>query len=322
LVVVSAGGHAMTTRLSIVTPCYNEEAVLPETIRRFSALLDRLAADGKIDPAKSGIYFVDDGSRDATWALIEQASERDPRMHGVKLSRNCGHQAALLAGLQSAPGDAIISIDADLQDDVEAIGTMLDRFVAGDDIVYGVRNDRRSDSLFKRATAVGYYRLLAWMGVEVTFNHADYRLLSRRVLDCLQRFEEVNLFLRAIVPTLGFRSSTVEYRRAERFAGESKYPLGKMLKLAFDGISSFSAFPLHLITLIGMAIFAVSMFLGVWALWVRAFGNSFPGWASTVVPMYFLGGVQLLCIGVIGEYLSKIYLEVKGRPRYFIEKVL
>lgn len=310
----------MTTQLSIVTPCYNEEAVLPETIRRFSALLDRLSAAGKIDPIKSGIYFVDDGSRDATWALIEQAGDRDARMHGVKLSRNCGHQAAVLAGLQSAPGDAIVSIDADLQDDVDAIEAMLDRFVAGDDIVYGVRNDRRSDSTFKRATAVGYYRLLAWMGVEVTFNHADYRLLSRRVVDCLHQFDEVNLFLRAIVPTLGFRSSTVEYRRAERFAGESKYPLGKMLKLAFDGISSFSAFPLHLITLTGMAIFAVSMFLGVWALWVRAFGHSFPGWASTVVPMYFLGGVQLLCIGVIGEYLSKIYLEVKGRPRYFIEK--
>ena len=311
----------MKTHLSIVTPCYNEEAVLPETIRRFSALLDRLAAAGKIDAEKSGVYFVDDGSRDATWALIEQAGDLDARMHGVKLSRNCGHQAALLAGLQSAPGDAIISIDADLQDDVEAIGAMLDRFAAGDDIVYGVRNDRRSDSVFKRVTAVGYYRLLAWMGVKITFNHADYRLMSRRVLDCLQRFEEVNLFLRAIVPTLGFRSSTVEYRRAERFAGESKYPLGKMIKLAFDGISSFSAFPLHLITLIGTAVFLGSMGLGLWALWVRIFGHAFPGWASTVVPMYFLSGVQLLCIGVIGEYLAKIYLEVKARPRYFIEKV-
>jgi glycosyltransferase involved in cell wall biosynthesis len=303
----------VTTHLSVVTPCYNEEAVLPETIRRFSVLLDRLAADGKIDPAKSGIYFVDDGSHDATWALIEQASARDPRMHGVKLSRNCGHQAALLAGLQSAPGDAIISIDADLQDDVEAIEAMLDRFVAGDDIVYGVRNDRQSDSMFKRSTAVGYYRLLAWMGVEVTFNHADYRLMSRRVVDCLQRYQEVNLFLRAIVPTLGFRSSTVEYRRAERFAGESKYPLGKMLKLAFEGITSFSAFPLHLITLLGLVIFVGSMFLGAWALWVRLFGSSFPGWASTVVPMYFLGGVQLLCIGVIGEYLSKIARDTSSR---------
>jgi polyisoprenyl-phosphate glycosyltransferase len=322
MVVVSAGGCSLTTRLSIVAPCYNEEAVLPETIRRLSALLDRLAGAGKIDPAESGVWFVDDGSHDATWALIEQARERDARMHGVKLSRNCGHQAALLAGLHSVPGDAIISIDADLQDDVGAIEAMLERFVAGDDIVYGVRNDRRSDSLFKRATAVSYYRLLAWMGVEVTFNHADYRLMSRRVVDCLQRFQEVNLFLRAIVPTLGFRSSTVTYRRAERFAGESKYPLSKMLKLAFDGITSFSAFPLHLITMIGMAVFVGSMILGVWALGVRAFGNSFPGWASTVVPMYFLGGVQLLCTGVIGEYLSKIYLEVKARPRYFIEKML
>ena len=312
----------MTTHLSVVVPCYNEAAVLPETIRRFSALFDRLATDGKIDPARSGIYFVDDGSEDATWTLIEQASARDARMHGVKLSRNCGHQAALLAGLQSAPGDAIISIDADLQDDLEAMQVMLDRFVAGDDIVYGVRNDRQSDSMFKRATAVCYYRMLAWMGVDITLNHADYRLMSRRVVDCLQRYQEVNLFLRAIVPTLGFRSSTVEYRRAERFAGDSKYPLRKMLKLAFDGITSFSAFPLHLITLIGLVTFVGSMFLGLWALGVRLFGNSFPGWASTVVPMYFLGGVQLLCTGVIGEYLAKIYLEVKGRPRYFIEKVL
>ncbi len=312
----------MSTQLSIVAPCYNEEAVLPETMRRLSALLDRLAANGKIDPARSGVYFVDDGSHDATWALIEQARDRDPRMHGVKLSRNCGHQAALLAGLQSAPGDALISIDADLQDDLDAIESMLDRFIAGDDIVYGVRNDRRSDTVFKRATAVGYYRLLAWMGVEVTFNHADYRLMSRRVVDCLHSFHEVNLFLRAVVPTLGFRSSTVEYSRAARFAGESKYPLRKMLALAVDGITSFSAFPLHLITLIGLAVFVGSTILGIWALGVRLFGDSFPGWASTVVPMYFLGGVQLLCIGVIGEYLSKIYLEVKGRPRYFIEKVL
>jgi glycosyltransferase involved in cell wall biosynthesis len=312
----------LTTQLSIVSPCYNEEAVLPETIRRLSALLDRLTVGGKLDPARSGIYFVDDGSRDATWALIEQASARDARIHGVKLSRNCGHQAALLAGLQSAPGDAIISVDADLQDDIDAMEAMLDRFVAGDDIVYGVRNDRRSDSMFKRATAVCYYRLLAWMGVELTFNHADYRLMSRRVVDCLQQYQEVNLFLRAIVPTLGFRASTVEYRRAERFAGESKYPLGKMIKLALNGITSFSAFPLHLITLIGLVTFLGSMFLGLWALAVRLFGNAFPGWASTVVPMYFLGGVQLLCTGIIGEYLSKIYLEVKGRPRYFIEKVL
>ena len=320
--VVSTGGCPLTTHLSIVTPCYNEEAVLPETIRQFCALLDRLASAGKIDAARSGIYFVDDGSLDATWSVIAQASARDGRMHGVKLSRNCGHQVALLAGLQSAPGEAIISIDADLQDDLDAIETMLDRFVAGDDIVYGVRNDRQSDSMFKRVTATGYYRLLAWMGVKVMFNHADFRLMSRRVVDCLHRYQEVNLFLRAIVPSLGFRSSTVEYRRAERFAGESKYPLGKMLKLAFEGVTSFSAFPLHLITLIGGTVFVGSMLLGVWALWVRAFGNAFPGWASTVVPMYFLGGIQLLCTGIIGEYLSKIYLEVKGRPRYFIEKVL
>ncbi len=311
-----------TTGLSIVVPCFNEEEVLPETIRRLAALLDRLSAAGKIDEARSGVYFVDDGSRDATWRLVEQAHADDARMHGVKLSRNCGHQAAVLAGLQSAPGDAVISIDADLQDDVGAIEAMVDRHAAGDDIVYGVRNDRRADSWFKRSTAVGYYRLLEWMGVRIVFNHADYRLLSRRVIDCLQQHHEVNLFLRGIIPTLGFRSSTVEYQRAERFAGQSKYPLGKMLALAINGVTSFSAFPLHLITLTGLGVFVISIALGLWALWVRLYGTSFPGWASTVVPMYFLGGIQLLCIGVIGEYLSKIYMEVKARPRYFVEKAL
>ena len=312
----------MTTRLSLVVPCFNEEEVLPETIRRLAALLDRLTAAGKIDRASSGVYFIDDGSSDATWRLIAQAHADDARMHGVKLSRNCGHQAAVLAGLQASPGDAVISIDADLQDDVDAIEAMVDRHAAGDDIVYGVRNNRRADTWFKRSTAVGYYRLLEWMGVKIVFNHADYRLMSRRVIDCLQRHREVNLFLRGIVPTLGFRSSTVEYERAERFAGQSKYPVGRMLSLALNGVTSFSAFPLHVITLIGLGVFVISIALGLWALWVRMYGSAFPGWASTVVPMYFLGGIQLLCIGVIGEYLSKIYLEVKARPRYFIEKTL
>jgi polyisoprenyl-phosphate glycosyltransferase len=312
----------MTTNLSVVVPCFNEEDVLPETVRRLTALLDRLTAAGKIDAVESGVYFVDDGSRDATWRLIEQAHANDARMHGVKLSRNCGHQAAVLAGLQSSPGDAVISIDADLQDDVDAIEAMVDRHAAGDDIVYGVRKNRRADTWFKRSTAVGYYRLLEWMGVKIVFNHADYRLMSRRVVDCLEAHREVNLFLRGIIPTIGFRSSTVEYERAERFAGRSKYPLGRMLSLALNGVTSFSAFPLHLITLLGLSVFVISIALGVWALWVRLYGSYFPGWASTVVPMYFLGGIQLLCIGVIGEYLSKIYMEVKARPRYFIEKAL
>lgn len=312
----------MKNQISIVIPCFNEEAVLPETIRRLDALLQKLGDAGKVDTERSGVYFVDDGSRDGTWRVIEEASASNLRVHGIKLSRNCGHQVALLAGLQSAPGDAVISIDADLQDDVGAIEAMVDRFNEGDDIVYGVRNDRQSDTVFKRSTAVAYYKLLDWMGVKVVFNHADYRLMSRRAVESLRRYPEANLFLRGIVPTLGFRSSIVEYRRAERFAGESKYPLSKMLSLAFDGITSFSAFPLHLITLIGTGVFAISALLGMWALWARLFGDSFPGWASTVIPIYFLGGIQLFCIGVIGEYLSKIYLEVKARPRYFIDKTV
>lgn len=308
-------------RLTIVIPCYNEEAVLPETVKRLDELLGRLVADGRID-ADSHALLVDDGSRDRTWALIEDyAAAGDGRIRGIKLSRNRGHQYALLAGLFHADGDAVISVDADLQDDLEAIVQMVDAHRAGMDVVYGVRRRRTTDTYFKRASAEAYYRLLAWMGVEIVFNHADYRLLSRRAIDALRGYGESNFFLRGIVPQLGFPSATVYYDRAERFAGESKYPLGKMLAFAWQGITSFSAAPLRMITGLGLLISLASFAISAWALWVKLFSDhAVPGWASTVVPLYLLGGVQLLCIGIIGEYLAKIYLETKQRPRYFIEK--
>ncbi len=309
-------------QLSIVVPCYNEEAVLPETIRRLDALLDDLVARGRITESSRAI-FVDDGSRDRTWQIVQEASAQGGMIAGLKLSRNRGHQYAMLAGLLRAPGDAVISVDADLQDDLGAIEKMIDAHSKGADIVYGVRGRRTTDTRFKRMSAEGYYRLLAMMGVEVVFNHADYRLLSRRALDALKQYDESNLFLRAIIPQLGFPSAVVTYDRAERFAGESKYPLKKMLALAWQGVTSFSAMPLRMITTAGVLISLGSFAVVIWALWIRFFGQqAVPGWASTVVPLYFLGGVQLLCIGIIGEYLAKIYAETKRRPRYFIESEL
>ncbi len=309
-------------KLSIVVPCYDEQEVLPKSAARLIELLQRLEGLGKID-AGSNIYFVDDGSRDGTWQIIENLAARDRHVHGVKLSRNRGHQIALIAGLQAADGDAVVSIDADLQDDVSVIESMVDRFHEGYEVIYGVRGNREADTFLKKAAAESYYRLLRLMGVEVVFNHADYRLLSRRALRCLESYREVNLFLRGIMPLLGFRSTEVSYTRAQRFAGVTKYPLRKMLALALDGVTSFSAFPLRMITMIGLAVFAVSTAMGLWALWARLSGSAaVPGWASTVVPVYLLGGVQLLCTGIIGEYLSKIYMEVKQRPRYFIEKLV
>lgn len=307
-------------RLSLVIPCYNEEDVLPETIRRLGILLQDLVARGKISP-DSSVYLVDDGSRDRTWTVIESATSEHMFIRGIKLSRNRGHQNALLAGLFSADGDAVISIDADLQDDLGAIESMLDAHNTGSDIVFGVRKGRTADTIFKRLTAEGYYRLLHFMGVEAVFNHADYRLMSRRAIDSLREFKEVNLFLRGIIPQLGFTTSTVYYDRAERFAGESKYPLRKMLAFAWQGITSFSAVPLHMITTLGVIVSLGSFAVTLWALWVRLFSSeAVPGWASTVLPIYFLGGIQLLCIGIIGEFLAKIYMETKGRPRYLIEK--
>jgi len=308
------------TRLSIVIPCHNEQEVLPQTARTMLAVLNDLRARGEVTE-DSGIYFVDDGSRDSTWALIAQLAARERSVHGLKLSRNCGHQNALLAGLFYAPGDVVITIDADLQDDPHAMRQMLAAHRAGAEIVYGVRHRRDTDSAFKRLTAQSYYRLLAALGVDVVFNHADYRLLSRRAIDALRTFREANLFLRGIVPRLGFSSATVLYDRAERFAGESKYPLRHMLAFAIQGVTSFSAAPLRAITLFGVLVSLISFSAVGWALWARfANGQVVPGWTSTLVPMFFLGGVQLLSLGVIGEYISKIYLETKQRPRYIVDE--
>ena len=310
------------SQLAIVVPCYNEQEVLPETCTRLATLLARLRAAGKI-VAESRIYFVDDGSLDRTWSLIADFVGDGLPVVGVQLSRNRGHQNALMAGLFSAAGDAVVTVDADLQDDLNAIEAMLDHFHDGCDIVYGVRKRRDTDSFFKKLTAESFYRLMAGLGAQTIHNHADYRLLSRRALESLKGYREVNLYLRGIIPLIGYRSAIVEYERTARFAGESKYPLAKMLALSLDAITSFSVLPLRLITFIGLAVFAGAMGVTGWALWAALFANkTIPGWASVVLPMYFLGGVELLALGVIGEYLGKLYIETKSRPRFFIERTL
>ncbi|HIQ58201.1 MAG TPA: glycosyltransferase family 2 protein [Candidatus Merdivicinus intestinavium] len=308
--------------LYIVVPCYNEEAVLPETSRRLAEKLETLEKAGKISPA-SRVLFVDDGSKDRTWELISALHRRDPRFGGVKLSRNRGHQNALLAGLMTAKdcADAVISMDADLQDDVDAIDRMVDAFAQGFDIVYGVRSSRRTDTFFKRATAQGFYKFMKLMGVDIVYNHADFRLMSRRALEGLSDYEEVNLFLRGIVPLIGYPSTTVEYERAERFAGESKYPLKKMLAFAFDGITSFSVKPIRWVTAAGFLIFVASILALIYILVVKLLGFAVAGWSATTASIWLLGGLELLGLGVIGEYVGKIYTEVKSRPRYLIEAV-
>ncbi|NMG43062.1 glycosyltransferase [Aromatoleum toluvorans] len=307
------------TRLAVVVPCYNEAAVLPDTARRLLTVLADLRARGKADEG-SALYFVDDGSSDGTWQIVEALAAKERRVQGIKLSRNCGHQNALLAGLFSASGDAVITIDADLQDDPEAISGMLDAYHGGADVVYGVRRCRTADSFFKRFSAEGYYWLLERLGVEIIFNHADFRLLSRRAIDALKGYDERNIFLRGVVPRLGFNSAMVHYDRTERPAGETKYPLGKMVAFALEGVTSFSAAPLRAITLVGFVVSLLSFAGGLWALWERLVNHEgVPGWASTLVPMFFLGGVQLLSLGVIGEYVAKTYIESKRRPRYVVE---
>jgi polyisoprenyl-phosphate glycosyltransferase len=314
-------GSAPAT-LTVVVPCYNEEAVLPETAVRLDALLAGFVAAGLV-ASDSRVLFVDDGSRDRTWTLIEELAGRSTRFAGLKLSRNRGHQNALLAGLLTARGGILISVDADLQDDLGAIADMLAAHRAGADIVFGVRRGRDVDTAFKRLTAEGYYRLLDTLGVEVVFNHADYRLMSRRAIEALRDFGEVNLFLRGVIPQLGFTTAIVSYDRQERFAGESKYPLRKMLALAAEGVTSFSTRPLRWITFSGLLVSALSFLVGLWALGTWLFGaETAPGWTSTVVPMVFIAGLQLLSLGIIGEYVGKIYLETKGRPRFIIEKTV
>jgi polyisoprenyl-phosphate glycosyltransferase len=308
--------------VSIVVPCYNEEAVLFETTRQLGDLLQQLVNEGKITP-NSRVYYVDDGSCDRTWDLIESQSETHEFIRGIKLSRNRGHQNALLAGLLTAEGEVIISVDADLQDDLSAIKKMIEFYAAGYDIVYGVRDARKTDTFFKSFTAKVYYRLLNMMEVEIIYNHADYRLMSRQVIEALREFGEVNLFLRGIIPQLGFSYALVYYDRAERYAGESKYPLKKMLSFAWQGVTSFSVLPLRFITGLGLLVSLISFLITVWAIAVRMFTqDAIPGWASTVLPIYFLGGIQLLCLGIMGEYLAKIYSETKRRPRYIIEKII
>lgn len=318
----AAAAQRVIPQLTIVVPCFNEEEVLPETARRLGMLLDRLLRDRHI-AAGSRIVFIDDGSRDRTWELIEQLSRDDERMGGIKLSRNRGHQNALLAGLFTVEGDVLVSVDADLQDDVEVIEEMLRQHARGMNVVYGVRNDRSSDGLFKRASALGFYRMLHALGVESVYNHADFRLLSRRAVDALKDFREVNLFLRGIVPLIGFKSSVVYYTRTERIAGVSKYPLRKMMALALDAVTSFSIVPLRLISALGVLVFLFSVGMGAWTLWTKLFSDrAVPGWTSTLLPIYLLGGLQILCVGILGEYLGKVYQETKRRPRYIIEKVL
>ena len=307
--------------LYIVVPCYNEQEVLPTTCKMFLEKIESLTAKGKISE-NSRILFVNDGSKDDTWKIITELSEQDPRYQGIAQSRNRGHQAAVLAGLMEARErcDITISIDCDGQDDINAMDEMVDAYLDGCEVVYGVRSKRDTDTFFKRFTAEGFYKLLNLMGAEVVFNHADYRLISSRVLKEFADFKEVNLFLRGMVPLVGFKSTSVYYERHERIAGESKYPLKKMIALAFDGITSLSVKPIRMVFFAGLVIMLLS-FIGIlWAVIQALAGGTVSGWASLACIVCFMGGVQCLFLGVIGEYIGKIYLEVKARPRYIISE--
>lgn len=304
----------------IVIPCYNEEEMLPITARALIEKMDTLIAEKKIAP-DSKVMFVDDGSKDKTWKIIERLNRSCELFTGIKLSRNKGHQNALLAGLMTAKNyaDIIVSMDADLQDDINAIDGFLEKRAEGCEIVYGVRSSRETDTGFKRWTAQTYYKLLSKMGVDITYNHADYRMMSKRAVEELDNFKEVNLFLRGIVPMIGFKSDIVTYERAARQAGESKYPLKKMISFAVEGITSLSIKPIRFITALGIGIFVVSIIMLIYFLIIHAMGRTISGWTTTVVSVWALGGLQLLSIGVIGEYIGKIYLETKSRPKFIIE---
>lgn len=309
--------------LYLVIPCYNEEEVLPETSKRLTAKLGAMIEMGLISQ-DSKIVFVNDGSKDRTWQLIRQYHEENPMIQGINLSRNKGHQSALLAGLMTVKEycDMAISMDADLQDDVDAIDQFVEKYYEGCEVVYGVRSERKTDSFFKRASAQSFYKLMLHMGVEIVYNHADYRLMSRRALDEMEGFKEVNLFLRGIVPLIGFQSGVVTYERHERFAGESKYPLKKMLNFAFDGITSFSVKPIRMVTTLGIIIFAISILMLIYFLITWCIGWTVPGWTSIVVSVWAIGGLQLLAIGIIGEYIGKIYMETKARPKFIVQEYL
>ncbi|MBO5510570.1 MAG: glycosyltransferase family 2 protein [Clostridia bacterium] len=310
-------------KLYLVIPCYNEEEVLPETSKRLKEKYTALMSAGKID-ADSKIVFVNDGSKDRTWEMIRDLHKADPVFRGICLSRNKGHQNALMAGLMTVRSecDAAISMDADLQDDINAIDEMVDRYLEGYEVVYGVRSSRKKDTFFKRTTAQGFYKVMRAMGVETVYNHADYRLMSRRALEALSEFDEVNLFLRGIVPLVGFKSTEVTYERGERFAGESKYPLKKMLAFATEGITSMSIKPIRLITTLGFLVFLFSIGVLIYSIIRKFTGYTVPGWAFLAVSIWALGGIQLLAIGVIGEYIGKIYLETKHRPKFIVAEYL
>lgn len=309
------------TRLFVVLPCYNEEEVLGETSKRLLELYGKMISEGTVSP-ESKIVFVDDGSRDRTWEIISGLCEQNNIYRGVKLAHNAGHQNALLGGLMTVKDecDCAVSIDADLQDDINVIPEMVKKFDNGCDVVYGVRSERKTDSFFKRTTAQGFYKFMAMMGVDVVYNHADYRLMSRRALNDLESFKEVNLFLRGLVPLIGYKSDSVYYERAERFAGESKYPLKKMLSFAFDGITSFSVKPIKVLWSMGLIVCVAAVIAAIYTLVSKFFGYTSDGWASLMCSIWFLGGVQLVSIGIIGEYIGKIYKESKARPRYIIEE--
>lgn len=306
-----------------VIPCYNEEAALPITAQILHRKMAGLQSSGLAAP-ESRILFVDDGSKDRTWEKIESLTKADVLFSGVKLSHNRGHQNALLAGLMTARkyADAVISMDADLQDDIEVVERFVEEFEGGCDVVYGVRSSREKDTFFKRTTAEGFYKFMRMMGVEMVFNHADYRLMSKRALDALAQYKEVNLFLRGVVPLIGFKSTTVPYERKERVAGESKYPLKKMLAFAFDGITSFSVKPIRVVAWLGLGIALVSIIALLYVFVAHFAGWAVAGWSSLVCSIWLLGGIQLLALGVVGEYVGKIYAETKHRPRYLIEKCL
>lgn len=313
----------MNSILYIVIPCYKEQEVLHETASRLQTKMEGLISANKISP-ESRVMFVNDGSTDRTWPIICELHEKNPLFSGVNLSRNRGHQNALLAGLMTAKdrADMVISMDADLQDDINAVDEMVDKFYEGCDIVYGVRSSREKDTFFKKFTAEGFYRVMNLLGADTVFNHADYRLMSKRALEGLEQFKEVNLFLRGIVPMIGYKTGVVEYERGERFAGESKYPLKKMLAFAMEGITSLSTKPLQYITGLGFLIFAVSILMLIYFIARWAVGGTVAGWASVICSVWAIGGLILLAIGVIGEYTGKIYMETKARPRFIIQDIL
>ena len=307
--------------LYLVIPCYNEEEVLHETAKRLLEKMNTMINDNKISD-QSKIVFVNDGSKDKTWEIIEDLCEKNKIYNGIKLSRNKGHQNALMAGLITVKeyADMVISLDADLQDDINAIDKFVEEYYNGSDVVYGVRSSRKKDTFFKRTTALVFYKMMKKMGVDITYNHADYRLMSKRALNELENFKEVNLFLRGIIPLIGFKSSIIEYERNERFAGVSKYPFKKMLAFALDGITSFSIKPIRMILWIGVLFSFISVLVLIYSLVQKIIGSTVDGWTFIICSIWLLSGIQLFALGVVGEYIGKVYIEIKARPKFIVEK--